>query len=188
MIRLTILLALACAAFPALAQIYQIDPRHSHVSWAAAHFGVSTYRGKFTRSSGSLTIERAANTGSVQVVIDAASQQSGDDRLDKHLSGEDFFNVAKFPTVTFGAPSVQLVGEAPARVPGTLTMLGVTRPVTLEISRFRCMDHPFQKTRELCGGDATVTIKRSEWGMKHLIPAVSDDIRLDIQLEAVREK
>ncbi len=96
--------------------------------------------------------------------------------------------VAKFPTISFGAPSVQLVGEAPTRVPGTLTMLGVTRPLTLEVSRFRCMDHPFQKARELCGGDAAVTIKRSEWGMKHLIPAVGDDIRLDIQLEAVREK
>ena len=186
--QLAVLLALGCAAFPALAQTYQIDPRHSHVSWAAAHFGVSTYRGKFTRSSGSVTIDRATKTGSVQVVLDTASQQSGDDRLDKHLAGEDFFNVAKFPTLSFGAPNVQLVGDAPTRVEGTLSMLGVSRPVTLEVIRFRCMDHPFQKTRELCGGDAAVTIKRSEWGMKHLIPAVSDEIKLDIQLEAVRDK
>jgi polyisoprenoid-binding protein YceI len=187
--RLVAVLTTSLLAAPAYSQTYQIDARHSHLSWAASHLGVSTYRGKFTRTSGSLTIDRAARSGSVQVVIDMASQQSGDERLDKDLASERFFDVAKFPTATFSSTQVVLSGDTPSRVEGTLTLLGVTKPVTLEVTRFRCIDDPRPpQNREVCGGDANVVIKRSEWGMKVAIPAVSDDVRLELQLEALRNK
>jgi polyisoprenoid-binding protein YceI len=174
------------ASFPAFAQTYEVDTRHSHVSWSAIHLGISTYRGKFARTAGKITIDRAAKTGGVEFTIDAASQVAGDDRLDKHLASEDWFNVAKFPAITFKSTKVTFTGDSPARVDGDLTLMGVTKPVSLQVASFRCIQHPVRKA-EVCGADATATIKRSEWGMKYGLPGVSDDVKLDLQVEAYRQ-
>jgi polyisoprenoid-binding protein YceI len=174
------------AAAPALAQTYEVDTRHSHMSWSIPHLGISTYRGKFARTAGKITLDRAAKTGTIEITVDPASQISGDERLDKHLASEDFFNVAKFPSITFRSSKVTFSGDNPTRIDGELTMLGVTRPVTLQVTLFRCIEHPRLK-KEVCGADSTATIKRSEWGMKYGLPGLIDDVKLDLQVEAYRQ-
>ena len=175
------------ATAPALAQTYEVDTRHSHTSWSMPHLGLSTYRGKFTRASGKVTLDRAAKSGVVEITIDPASQQSGDERLDKHLASEDFFNVAKFPTIMFRSTKMHFNGEMPARVEGELTMLGIAKPVALQVNSFKCIQHPIRK-QEVCGADATATIRRSEWGIKYGLPGLIDDVKLDLQIEAYRQQ
>lgn len=174
---------LACAA--ALAQTYDVDTRHSHMSWSMPHLGISTYRGKFTNTTGKVTLDRAARSGVVDIAIDAASQMSGDARLDKHLASEDFFDIVKFPEITFKSTKVHFDGDNPSRVDGELTMRGVTRPVSLQVVSFKCIQHPIRR-QEVCGADATATIKRSEWGIKYGLPGLIDDVNLDIQVEAYK--
>jgi len=174
-------------AAPVMAQTYEVDTRHSHMSWQMPHLGLSTYRGKFARTAGKITLDRAAKSGAMEITIDPASQLSGDERLDKHLQSEDFFNVAKFPAITFKSTKVQFNGDNPSRIDGDLTMLGITRPVILQVNGFKCIQHPIRK-QEVCGADATATIKRSEWGIKYGLPGLIDDVKLDLQVEAYKQQ
>lgn len=179
-------LALATLALPAAAQSYTVEPRHTHVTWAVSHFGTSTFRGKLTKTSGKVVLDAAAKTGSVEIVVSPAGVMSGDEKLDKHLQAGDFFNVEKFATATFKSTKVVFDGAAPKSIEGELTLLGVTKPVTLAVTRFHCRMHPMLK-KDFCGADATATIKRSDWGMKYAVPAVSDDVKLDIAIEALKD-
>ena len=184
--KLIIGLAAFGFAASALAESYTIDPRHTFVTWAVSHFGISTYRGKFHKVTGKIVLDRAARSGSVDVTIDAASQWSGDNKLDLHLANNDFFAVAKFPSITFKSTRLEYSGDALAKVHGDLTMLGVTRPATLNASLFKCIEHPMRKVA-MCGADFTTSIMRSEFGMKFAIPAVGDEVKLDIQVEAYKD-
>ncbi len=184
--KLIVALAVSGFAAPALAQSYTIDPRHTFVTWATSHFGISTFRGKFHGVSGKIVLDRAARTGSVDVTIDAAAQWSGDNRLDRDLAGDNFFAVSKFSTITFKSSRMEFSGDALARVHGELTMLGVMRPVTLTASLFKCIEHPIRKI-PMCGADFTTSIMRSEFGMKYLAALVGDEVKLDIQVEGYRD-
>src|SRR3989304_5299362 len=110
----------------------------------------------------------------------------GLEELEKRLRSEDFFNVEKHPLITFRSSSVEFEGDSPKSVQGDLTLLGVTRPVPLSISAFNCRIHPINK-KYVCGADASTTIKRSEFGMTYAVPAVSDEVRLFIQVEAFKD-
>ncbi len=184
--KLLLAAALAAVSATAAAQTYTIDARHTYPTFEVNHFGVSTQRGMFTKVSGKFTVDRAAKTGSVDVTIDTTSVATGLQGLTDHLKAEDFLNVAKFPTATFKGDKVRFDGDRPVAVDGELTLLGVTRPVTLALSTFTCRDHPANK-KPMCGGDATTTIKRSDFGIKYAIPAVSDDVKLSIPVEAFRD-
>lgn len=186
--KLKLIAALAAVGFaaPALAESYTIDPRHTFVTWAVSHFGISTFRGKFHKVSGKIVLNRAARTGSVDVTIDAAAQWSGDNKLDAHLANDDFFAVAKHPSITFKSSRMEFSGDTLAKVHGDMTMLGVTRPVTLNASLFKCIDHPVRKVA-MCGADFTTSVMRSEFGMKYAVPAVGDEVKLDIQVEAYKD-
>lgn len=179
-------IALAAAATAAAAQSYTVEPRHTHISWATSHFGTSTFRGKLNKTSGKVVLDVPGRSGSVEIVVDPTGQLSGDDRLDKHLAAEDFFNIAKYATATFKSTRVEFSGDAPSRIEGNLTLLGVTRPVTLTVTHFKCQMHPGFK-KDYCGADATATIKRSDWGMKYLVPNIGDDVKLDIAIEALKD-
>jgi polyisoprenoid-binding protein YceI len=179
-------LALAAAATGAAAQSYTVEPRHTHITWATSHFGTSTFRGKLNKTSGKVVLDAAAKTGSVEISVDTSGQLSGDDRLDKHLAGEDFFNIGKFATATFKSTKVEFNGAAPSRIEGELTMLGITRPLTLTVTAFHCRMHPGFK-KDFCGADATATIKRTDWGMKYGVPNVGDEVKLDIAIEALKD-
>jgi len=168
------------------ADSYTIDPRHTHPSYEINHFGWSTQRGRFDDVSGTITLDRAARTGSVEVRIDAGSISTGVGKLDEHLRSEDFFNVAKYPTITFKSAEIVFNGDTPASVPGEITILGVRKPATLTITSFGCGPHPIFK-RYVCGAEASTVVKRSEFGMTKYLPALGDDVKLLINVEAVRD-
>jgi len=178
----------AAIAIPAIAapESFTVDPRHTFPSFEVSHLGFSTQRGRFNKTSGKIALDRAANTGSVDIVIDTASLDTGLDKLEEHLRGEDFFNVAKYPTMFFRSSAVSFKGDVPVAADGELTMLGVTKPVTLTITSFACGVHPISK-KDTCGADATASILRSDFGMKYALPAVGDTVKLLIQVEATRD-
>ncbi|WP_153160580.1 YceI family protein [Zoogloea sp. 1C4] len=183
-----LLLALAAVTAPALAAPagYTIDPNHTFPVFEVDHLGFSTQRGRFNKTSGRITLDTAARQGSVDVTIDAASIDMGFAKWNDNMRGENYFNTDAHPTITFKADRLVFDGERPVSAEGSLTMLGVTKPVTLTINRFRCAPHPLNK-RETCGADVMATLKRSEFGMTKYIPSVGDDVRLLIAVEAFRE-
>jgi polyisoprenoid-binding protein YceI len=191
-----ILCALALAlpvAASAAPETYLLDPHHTYPHFAVEHLGVSLYWGRFDRSGGKFTIDRAAHKGTLELTVDTASVSTGDNErggrprtLDEHLKSADFFNVAEFPRMSFKADEVKFLGDSPSEVSGQLTLLGVTKPLTLKIERWVCKDHPFNK-KPMCGGNASGTLKRSDFGMKYGLAAVSDEVRLYVQFEGYRQ-
>jgi polyisoprenoid-binding protein YceI len=184
----TFVLACGVALSAAAAEeTYVLDPVHSQPLFEVQHMGFSLQRATFTKISGKVVLDRSAHKGSVDVTVDTSSIRSFSDRLDAHIRGEDFFNVAKYPTMSFKSSNLIFDGERLVAVDGELTMLGVARPVSLKVTNFACGEHPFNK-KPMCGVEATTTIKRSEWGMKYGIPkAVGDDVRIILPVEAYRE-
>ena len=187
---LTAVVPISASAAP---ETYVIDPIHSFAYFAIDHLGVSTVRGRFDKSSGKFTLDRAAKNGSLEVVIDTASIDTGDRERgarprtrDEHLRSADFFNVAEFPQMTYKSTAVKFNGDAPSLVEGQLTLLGVTKPVTLKIDRWTCKDHPMRK-KPMCGGDASTSIKRTDFGMKYGVPAIGDEVKLMINVEAYKQ-
>lgn len=181
---------LAATAAP---ERYTLDPIHTVPHFAINHLGVSTVYGQFNKLSGEFTLDRAARKGSLELDIEAASISTGDSdkgnrqrSRDDHLKSADFFNVGEFPRISFKADDVKFDGDSPAEVSGQLTLLGVTRPLTLKVERWVCKDHPFSK-KPMCGGDASATIKRSDFGMKYGLPAIGDQIRLFMGFEGYRQ-
>jgi polyisoprenoid-binding protein YceI len=180
-------LAAAVATAPAVAaETYSLDVRHTFPSFEVMHLGYSIQRGRFNRTAGKITLDTAAKSGTADITIDAASVDTGLDKLEEHLRGEDFFNVAKFPTITFKGDRFDFEGDKVKSVAGYLTILGVTKPVTLAANYFNCALHPMAK-KKACGGEFVATIKRSEFGMKYAVPAVADDVTLRIQVEAFKD-
>jgi polyisoprenoid-binding protein YceI len=156
--------ALASAASAAPTR-YVVDPRHTFPSFEADHFGgMSVWRGKFERTTGTVTLDREAKTGTVDVAIELASVDTGDDELNAHLRKADFFEVDKHPTATYKGTLAKFKDGAPTEVQGNLTLHGVTKPVTLTIRSFKCMPHPMKKS-EFCGADAVGTINREDFGI-----------------------
>ncbi|MDN7497525.1 YceI family protein [Burkholderia gladioli] len=161
--------ALAAAlAIPAMAApvTYQLDPSHTYPSFETDHFGgLSVWRGKFDTSSGTVTIDRAAHTGSVEVTTKIASIHTGSAKLDEHVQTPDFFDAAKYPDATFKG-TLKFDGDKPVAAVGNLTLHGVTKPLTLTINSFKCMQHPMLK-REVCGVDAVGEFNRDEFGLDY---------------------
>ena len=174
-------------AAPALAaDCYTIDPAHTFPHFEVSHFGFSTHRGQFNKTAGKLTLDRAAKTGSIEIVVQTASVATGDPRLETELRSDKFFNVEKHPTMTFRSKTLRFNGDVPAAAEGELTLLGVTRPLTLMIARVQCGAHPMNK-KEDCGAEVSGTLKRSDFGMKTFIPAIGDDVTIRIQVEAWKD-
>ncbi|KKJ07243.1 YceI family protein [Burkholderia gladioli] len=161
--------ALAAAlSIPAMAApvTYQLDPSHTYPSFETDHFGgLSVWRGKFDTSSGTVTIDRAAHTGSVEVTTKIASIHTGSAKLDEHVQTPDFFDAAKYPDATFKG-TLKFDGDKPVAAVGNLTLHGVTKPLTLTINSFKCMQHPMLK-REVCGVDAAGEFNRDEFGLDY---------------------
>ena len=143
---------------------YQIDPDHTYPSFEADHIGgLSVWRGKFDKSQGTVTLDRTAKTGTVEVTTDIASVHTGSTKLDENLQSDQFFDASKFPEATYKG-TIRFVGDKPVSLVGNLTMHGVTRPLTLQIDSFKCMPHPMLK-REVCGVDAVGEFDRSNFGV-----------------------
>jgi polyisoprenoid-binding protein YceI len=175
-------------AAPAVAEeTYDIDPVHSQPIFEVKHMGFSIQRGSFAKATGKVTLDRVAKKGTIDVTIDTTSIKTIDPRLDVHMKGEDFFNVAKYPTMTFKSSHLTFDGDALIGAEGEFTMLGVTKPVTLKVANFVCGDHPVNR-KAMCGAEVGTTIKRSEWGMNYGVPkALGDDVKISIPIEAYKE-
>jgi polyisoprenoid-binding protein YceI len=193
--RLALVAALVSAPVLALAapENYPLDPTHTYPSFHVEHWGLSMLHGRFDKTSGKFSFDRAAKTGSTELTIETASLTTGDSvkgnrpqSRDDHLKNADFFNVKEFPTMTFKSTKVTFAGELPSAVEGNLTLLGVTKPVSLTFERFKCGQNPFTK-KDRCGGNAVGKFKRSDFGMKYAVPAVGDEVTLNIEFEGDKE-
>ncbi|KML53666.1 polyisoprenoid-binding protein [Burkholderia cepacia] len=155
--------SLSFSAFAA-ASTYRLDPEHTYPSFEADHLGgLSVWRGKFDKSGGIVTLDRAAKTGTVEVKTAIVSVHTGSTKLDQELQSNQYFDASKFPEAIYKG-AITFDGDRPATVVGNLTMHGVTRPLTLKIDSFKCMPHPMLK-REVCGVDAVGEFDRSEFGV-----------------------
>ncbi|MBX3675892.1 MAG: polyisoprenoid-binding protein [Rhodocyclaceae bacterium] len=170
---------------PAFAQTYNVEPNHTYPSFEAGHLGISVWRGKFAKTSGSVTLDRAGKSGTVDIVIDASSIDFGHAKMEEHARKGDFFNVEFFPKITYKGKITKWNGDAPAAVEGEMTLLDVTKPLNLTINSFKCITHPLFK-KEVCGADASGGFKRSDFGMKYGLPLHGDDVKVAIQIEAIR--
>lgn len=185
--KLVLAALLGAATFTAsAADTYEIEPTHTFPYFRISHLGVSTFTGRFDQTSGTATIDLKKKTGSVDVTIQVASLSTGVDKLNEHLAKDDFFNTAKYPTITFKSTSFKFEGDKLDEIKGNLTMLGVTKPVTLDVERFTCKEHPMKKT-PFCGIDLEGKIKRSDWGMSAYVPMVGDEVELLIEAEAIKK-
>ena len=186
-------LSLAAALFAALAGsaiaapvTYNVDGSHTYPRFSYSHFGYSTQLSSFKSTSGKVVFDAEAKTGSVDITIDMKSVNTGFDDLNGHIQGEDFLDTAKFPTATFKSTKVVFEGDKPKSIDGVLTIKGVSKPVTLTVTRFLAMPHPMMK-KPAIGADAFTTIKRSEFNAGKFAPYVGDEVRIDIALEAIAQ-
>ena len=179
-------IALAAASASAAPTTYTIDPTHTSITAESRHFGTSTVRSHFQAKSGSITIDPAAQTGSATIAIDIASVQTGVTKLDDHLKSASFFDAATYPDATFTGSKFTFDGDKLTQITGDLTMHGKTAPVTLTSTNYNCYLNPNFKKQD-CGGDFDVTIQRSTWDIKYLVPFVSDETKLHIAIEATKD-
>ena len=179
--------AIASASAPAVAAVdnYTVDPNHTYPSLEFSHMGISIWRGKFNKSSGKVTLDRAARTGSAEVQVDTASIDFGHDKMNEIARTADWLNVEHFPAMTYKG-ALKFQGEVPTAVDGDLTLLGVTKPVRLKINSFKCMEHPVLK-RQVCGADAEGDLNRADFGMTQYSEGEAGKIHLRIQVEAIKD-
>jgi polyisoprenoid-binding protein YceI len=181
-------LLLATGLAQAAPVTYDIDPNHTYPSFEADHMGLSYWRGKLNKNSGTVVYDKATGAGSVDVQMDLASIDFGLDAMNAWAKGDKFFNVEKNPTANFKGRFDGATGSVPARVVGELTLNGKTRPMTLTVHQLKCTAHPMLK-RDWCGADASGTFNREDFGLS----AGKDygfkmDVNLRIQVEAVAKE
>jgi polyisoprenoid-binding protein YceI len=184
----TILASLSSLAFAA-PMTFKVDPDHTHPEIEVDHFnGMSVWRGLFKESSGTIVLDKDAKTGSVDIVVNPASIEFGQAKLNAHVAGPDFLDTAKFPTATYKGKLVDFVSGAPTAVEGNFTLHGVTKPLKLKINSFKCMPHPLNK-REWCGADASGTFMRDDFGVDSgKSYGFKMDVVLRIQVEALKQE
>ena len=181
------LIIAAAAATPAFAapETYSVDGTHTFPRVSYSHFGMSTQLSKFDKTTGTVVLDKAAKTGSVDITIDMKSVNTGYDTFNEHIQGEDFLDTAKYPTATFKSTKVNFAGDKPVSIDGNLTIKGVTKPVTLKVTNYINMPHPMLK-KDAIGADATVVIKRTEFNAGKYAPHVGDDVTITVSLEAIK--
>ncbi|SIT68978.1 Polyisoprenoid-binding protein YceI [Burkholderia sp. b13] len=169
-------------------ETFQLDPNHTYPSFEADHFGgMSIWRGKFNKSSGTVTLDTQAKRGAVNVTIDMASVDTGNAKLDEHLRGPQVFDVAKYPSAVYKGTSIRFDGDKPVEVDGTLTLHGVTKPIKLTLDSFQCKQHPMLK-RWWCGADAKASFNRADFGLDYgKSYGFNMQTTLQIQVEGIKQ-
>lgn len=183
--KTTVFAALMATTFAAQAApvTYVIDNSHTFPYFTYKHLGFSSQTHRFTETSGTITLDRKAKTGSADITINAESVDTGYAVFNEHIQAPDFFDTARHPKITFKGNQMKFEGDKVASIAGDLTIKGITRPVTFTITHFHCAPHPMRRV-ETCGADATATVKRSDFNMGKHAPAVSDEVRLTLAVEA----
>jgi polyisoprenoid-binding protein YceI len=179
--------ALVVFSAPAFSQEnYRVDPLHTAATFSVSHLGLSLQRGSFGRTTGTVMLDRIAKTGSIDVSIDATAVTSGSQSREDLLRGEEYFNVAQFPSITFRSTSLKFDGDRVVSADGELTIRGVTKPVTLTVADFKCAIHPATK-KPACGAEVTARVKRSEFGMTKNQASTADDVNIAVAIEAIQQ-
>jgi len=180
-------LALIAGAAVAAPVTYNVDPNHTYPSFEADHLGgLSNWRGKFDKSSGTIVFDKEKGTGQVDITIEVSSIDFGMPKLNEHAKTAEMFDVAKYPTANYKGTLTQFKDGAPAQVQGQFTLHGVTKPLTLTINQFKCAVNPMSR-KEVCGADASATFKRSDYGVSYgEAYGFKQDVKLQIQVEAIR--
>ncbi len=185
LILATALSAISAASFAA-PETFNVEPTHTYPRFEYSHFGYSNQVQRFDKTSGKIVLDRAAKTGSVDVTIDAKSINTGYALFNQHIQAEDYFHTEKFPSIGFKSTAVKFDGDKPVAIEGTLTIKGVSKPVTLTVTSFHAMPHPMLK-KDAIGANASTTVKRSEFNMGKNVPYVSDEVKINIAVEAIKE-
>ncbi|MBK3733781.1 polyisoprenoid-binding protein [Azospirillum brasilense] len=180
----------ALVALPLTAQAapvaYKLDPAHTAVVFIVDHLGFAKAMGRFNTVAGELSFDKdAADKSSLSVTIDTTSVDTNHAKRDEHLKSPDFFNAKEFPKMTFKSTKIEKTGDKTGKLHGDLTLLGVTKPVVLDVSFNKDGVSPASKM-DTVGFSARGTIKRSDFGMKYGVPNIGDDIQIIIESEAVK--
>ncbi len=184
-VAFTLAASVSSLAFAA-PETYSIEPSHTLPRFEYNHLGYSIQLSRFDKTSGTIVIDRAAHSGSVNVSIEVNSVNTGSAKFNEHIQSATFFDVAKFPTINYTSNRLVFVGEKLVSVEGNLTVKGVTKPVTLTVTTFQCMPHPMLK-KDACGATATAVIKRSDFGLGAYVPYVGDEVTLTIPVESIKQ-
>jgi polyisoprenoid-binding protein YceI len=197
-------LLIACAvpvAALAAPETYVVDPAHSFPNFTITHIGMTNIHGRFDKMSGTIVLDRASRTGQLDVKIETASVSTGDAKhepgsyalrnygprsRDEMLRGADYFNVAEFPEAVYKSSRLNFNGDALESIDGTLTLLGVSKPLKLTVTSFKCLPNPYTK-KDMCGAEAVAQFKRSDFGMKTLVGPISDEVKMTLGVEAYKE-
>jgi polyisoprenoid-binding protein YceI len=155
---------------------------HTFVRFSYDHMGFSLQQSRFDKTTGSVTFDPVAKTGSVDLVIDTKSVDTGSELFNGHIQGTDFLDTAQFPTATFKSTSVKFDGDRPVSISGDLTLKGVTKPITLTVTSFKHGLNMMKK--DAIGANATTTLKRSDFQMAKYVPMVADEVTVTIAIEA----
>jgi polyisoprenoid-binding protein YceI len=185
--QLALALAFVSASALAAPTVYNIDPDHTHPSFEVDHFGgVSVWRGIFKKTSGHVELDTAAKAGTVDVIVDTASIDLAHDKLNQHVSSAEMLDVAKFPTAEFKGKIANFENGSPKTISGTLTLHGVTKPLTLTVNSFKCFMNPLIK-KEVCGADASGNFNRADFGVNYgQTYGFNMNVLLRIQVEGIK--
>ncbi|MBL8471072.1 MAG: polyisoprenoid-binding protein [Rhodocyclaceae bacterium] len=181
-----VLLALVASSAQAAPESYTADPNHTWPGFEINHFGFSIQRGRFEKTAGKIVLDTAEKKGSIEITIEARSLSMGFEKWTKHIQSEDFFDVEKYPTLTYKSDKLLFDGDKLVGAEGELTLHGVSKPVKLTVSNFKCGPNPFNKKPQ-CGAEISAQIKRSDFGMSKFLPAVGDDVKIFSPIEAYRD-
>jgi polyisoprenoid-binding protein YceI len=171
---------------PALADSFKIDPFHSSILFKVGHFGVGNVYGRFDTFSGTFTLDQNdPSKDAVSVEIKTDTVDTNAPKRDADIKGPDFLNTAQFPTATFKSTSVKKIDDKTYEVTGDFTLRGVTKPLTLNVQAIGSGPGPKGEFRS--GWEATTTLKRSDFEVKALLPAVTDEVGLRIAVEGIKQ-
>jgi polyisoprenoid-binding protein YceI len=191
-VAVAVVLAGALQPLPAraAAQRYVIDPNHMAIAFLISHVGFARTMGQFTKAQGSFVFDdEKPAVSDIDVRIDAASVNTQHQARDDHLRKEDFLWVEKFPEITFRGTSAKQTGPRTGEITGDLTIRGVTKPVTLDVTWNKSGEYPFGDKHWAAGFSARTTIKRSDYGMTYALTGglVGDEVDIILEFEAIRQ-
>jgi len=170
------------------AEDYILDKRHTRIGWTVNHHGFSDFPGYFKEFSGYIILNKSDwSSSKIEVVIDASSITTFENDLDTKLIGEKIFSVMKYPNIHFISRNIEMINDTTGEIKGDLTFLGITKKIVLNFKKNRVGVHPVTK-EYVAGFSATGTINRSEWGLHIYLPSISDEVQLNIQVEAILKK
>lgn len=186
-IRYCILLfSLIAGPLKAAVERFEFDVKHTLPLFEVNHLGFSTQRGRFDRAEGQIELDTEARRGKVLFKIDANSINMGSEAWNEKMRSADFFDTQRFPVITFESEQLLYQGKTPVAAEGTLTLLGVKKPVHLDIRGFTCGVHPLLQ-KPLCAADIEARLQRSEFGMTRYLPQISDSVRVLVPVEAFQQ-